>query len=384
MSYGIMISVGLIISNFSTGLTGKKARINDILQYARQEDLDIEFKLIPINREDPFCQSQTNITEDQSRVEKGVSVLLRTLLSRSDIDIFHISTFPKYLIFPLLLETVRKPIIIGPNVCGKMLPEKLLYKESIIAKKRETPQMIRRWNIIGERLMKVKYRIPTLDFYKDYLFISFSEYMSDILNHRSVSSDNISVLPSGVPKDVFYPMNEIADSREGLRILFVGKPSPRKGLQVLIDAIREMDVDKKVCLYIAGVDNWPDHISGLDEGSKVVNFLGHIPRRDLANYYNKSDIYVLPSFHELESTSLIEALACGTPCIATDFPSNREIAKNGNTLFFEVGEPDDLAAAIHKYTMNKKEYDKAALQTSASYDIKHTAQKLVDVYKKLV
>ena len=76
-----------------------------------------------------------------------------------------------------------------------------------------------------------------------------------------------------------------------------------------------------------------------------VVFTGHTD--DPLPYLAAGDIFVLPSLAEGLPGVLIEAMAAGLPCIATDIPGNRELVRNGETgSLVPVGSPEALAHAI--------------------------------------
>jgi glycosyltransferase involved in cell wall biosynthesis len=76
-----------------------------------------------------------------------------------------------------------------------------------------------------------------------------------------------------------------------------------------------------------------------------VVFTGH--RDDPLPYLAAGDIFVLPSLAEGLPGALIEAMAAGLPCIATDIPGNRELVRDGETgSLVPVGSPEALAHAI--------------------------------------
>lgn len=78
-----------------------------------------------------------------------------------------------------------------------------------------------------------------------------------------------------------------------------------------------------------------------------VAFPGHIPNRDLPRFYQMADLYISPSHVDGSSVSLMEALACGLPCLVSDIPANQEWVRDGyNGWLFPDGDAETLAAKI--------------------------------------
>jgi len=78
-----------------------------------------------------------------------------------------------------------------------------------------------------------------------------------------------------------------------------------------------------------------------------VHFGGQVSQKDLPNWYHRADLYISPSHVDGSSVSLMEALACGLPCLVSDIPANQEWVREGeNGWLFRDGNADDLAAKI--------------------------------------
>lgn len=78
-----------------------------------------------------------------------------------------------------------------------------------------------------------------------------------------------------------------------------------------------------------------------------VTFAGQISQKDLPRYYHMADLYISPSHFDGSSVSLMEALACGLPCLVSDIPGNREWVREGeNGWLFRDGDDEALAAKI--------------------------------------
>ncbi len=125
----------------------------------------------------------------------------------------------------------------------------------------------------------------------------------------------------GVDLDLFQPVDRDAVRRRlglaGTVLLSVGHATPRKGHHLAIEALRDLP---GFTLLIAG-DGWYEpRLRELAASRGVagrVRFLGHVEQEELKEYYSAADALVLASSREGMANVLLEAMACGTPVIAT-------------------------------------------------------------------
>jgi glycosyltransferase involved in cell wall biosynthesis len=83
--------------------------------------------------------------------------------------------------------------------------------------------------------------------------------------------------------------------------------------------------------------------------SEHIAFIGELPRvPDLFRWYLKADVFVFPTFHEMQGATLLEAMAFGLPCAASGIGPITDIAGSDNSavLLFDPDEPDSIAQAI--------------------------------------
>ena len=80
-----------------------------------------------------------------------------------------------------------------------------------------------------------------------------------------------------------------------------------------------------------------------------IEFLGVVDQRVLPEEYGRADAFVLPSFTEGHPKALIEAMACGLACVASDCAGNRSLIEDGVTgLLFDARRPAELAAHLER------------------------------------
>jgi glycosyltransferase involved in cell wall biosynthesis len=141
-------------------------------------------------------------------------------------------------------------------------------------------------------------------------------------------------------------------------ILFVGLFSPRKNIEGLLRGFAKLKmsfaVDHK--LVIVGKHGWksqnlPRLIKDLSiEGD--VHFTGYVPDEDLPPLYNLASVFVLPSLHEGFGIPVIEAMACGTPVLASNCPALLEVGSDA-AVFFNPYDVDEIAHNLHLLLVNE-------------------------------
>jgi glycosyltransferase involved in cell wall biosynthesis len=202
------------------------------------------------------------------------------------------------------------------------------------------------------------------------------------------------VIPWGVDLDQFKLRNtEGGSPREGF-VLFCNRAwEPRYGVDVLARAfVKAAQGREDIRLILLGGGSQAAAIRKILQGGGVeeyVTFGGQVSQTDLPRWYHMADLYISPSHVDGSSVSLMEALACGVPCLVSDIPANKEwVFENENGWLFRDGDADHLAEKILA-AMNQREKLPgigAAGRRSAEKraDWKKNAEALMDVYRSLV
>jgi glycosyltransferase involved in cell wall biosynthesis len=173
-------------------------------------------------------------------------------------------------------------------------------------------------------------------------------------------SASIVRIPGGVDLDRFRPTPDRAAVRRALGVsddsllLFtVRNLEPRMGLDALVRAVGVVRRDLPVRLIVGGVGALRSHLEDLARSlgvTDIVRFAGLIPEADLPRYYGAADCFVLPT-RELEGFGLVtvEALACGTPVLATPVGATPEIlAPLAPEFLTDDASPEALARGIRR------------------------------------
>jgi glycosyltransferase involved in cell wall biosynthesis len=180
-----------------------------------------------------------------------------------------------------------------------------------------------------------------------------SAFLRELAISWGVRPERVSVLPNPAPAvPELVPREELRAGLcvEGPVLAFAGRLTAQKSLHVALEAVAELD---DVTLLVAGEG---DELGSLRARADElglngrVRFLGPQPRDRVLELFRAADAAILSSAWENFPHTVVEALAAGTPVIATDVGGVREAVEDGvNGLLVPPGDSDALAAAVRRY-----------------------------------
>ncbi|MBQ8594529.1 MAG: glycosyltransferase [Oscillospiraceae bacterium] len=168
-------------------------------------------------------------------------------------------------------------------------------------------------------------------------------------------------------------------------ILSVGQFVYRKGFDVLLKAVRNLD--KSIGVYIIGGNPTSDMESFVcSHNLSNVHFLSFKKPEELRQYYKVADVFVLPTREDIWGLVVNEAMAVGTPVIATDkCVSGLEMIKNGLNGYIVPSENEvDLSNTINMLMDNNfKRMSEESLETAKKYTIQNMARTHINILSKI-
>lgn len=200
------------------------------------------------------------------------------------------------------------------------------------------------------------------------------------------------VFPWGVDLEHFSVRKTEGRKADGF-VLFCNRSwETRYGVDVLARAfVKVAQQCEDVRLILLGGGSQGANLRRILQSGGVeeyVTFGGQISQTDLPHWYHMSDLYISPSHVDGSSVSLMEALACGLPCLVSDIPANKEwVFENENGWLFRDGDADHLAEKILA-AMNQREklpeIGRASRRSAEMRaDWKKNAEALMNVYRSL-
>jgi glycosyltransferase involved in cell wall biosynthesis len=161
-------------------------------------------------------------------------------------------------------------------------------------------------------------------------------------------------------------------------ILFVGRVEKRKGADVLMQAMPRVWAQHPACEFVfAGrIENdCKDQVAAMPP---QVKFLGILPHTELATWYRRAAIFAAPSLWDNSPNTIYEAMACGTPVIATRVGGIPELVDEGVTgLLVSPSDPDELAEAIIMLLDNCQKRERMGQRARAKAVEQYSLQKIL-------
>ena len=137
------------------------------------------------------------------------------------------------------------------------------------------------------------------------------------------------------------------------QIIFAGRLSKEKGIEILLEAATQLPDNYN--LLIAGSGPLEEKVRNLADKKTNVHYLGYQSKQNLLSLIQGSDLLIQPSLEEGISSTLLEAMACGTCILASNIEGISEIVENNKTgLLVEPNNKDELLNKI-LYLLPKKE-----------------------------
>lgn len=204
-----------------------------------------------------------------------------------------------------------------------------------------------------------------------------------------VPAEQTVVFPWGVDLEHFSPPAARRSPSEAFTVFCNRSWEPRYGVDVLAAAfVRAARECPDLRLMLLGGGSQGARIRQILEQGDVggrVAYLGQVSQADLPRCYHMADLYVSPSHVDGSSVSLMEALACGLPCLVSDIPANQEwIGEAHNGWLFPDGDVEALAAAILRIQRDRMRLAgvrrAARLTAEQRADWKKNSRKLLEAY----
>ncbi len=204
-----------------------------------------------------------------------------------------------------------------------------------------------KWGRVAQRVLRVGERLSAR--VPDETLV-VSDYLAT--HYRSTHDRPTTVTPNGVARQRPEPLGEWADEHgltPGSYLLYVGRLVPEKRADLLLEAFRGVDTDKR--LVVAGgtsfSDGYVQQLQALADRDPRVLMAGYVYGRQLAALYSNAAAFVMPSDLEGQGLTLLEAASFGVPVVTSDIGPLAEIVERSRpgALLFPAG---DAAALRHQ------------------------------------
>lgn len=183
------------------------------------------------------------------------------------------------------------------------------------------------------------------EFGAPYSFLYYPAYLLDILAFKLADtiavatptlgldvikyacSKKIFLLPNYVDTELFKPQNT---EKVNKLLIMVCRLHPQKNIPMVLEVMRYLP---EFNLQIIGDGPLKDELIKLKNDNNInnVQFIGTVPFESLPSYLNKAEAFIFPTLIEGHPKTLIEAMACGLPCIGSNVEGIKEMIINGET-----------------------------------------------------
>ena len=196
--------------------------------------------------------------------------------------------------------------------------------------------------------------------------------------------DHVHAISCGIDAALYTPNFE---PRTENRVIFVGRVSGEKHLEVLMKAIALVDPALDVQLEIVGGGDQMNQLKQLTRELGVdsrVTFTGYVTDEQLRAALTRSTVFAMPSIAELQSIATMEAMASGLPVVAANAMALPHLVHDGeNGYLFEPGNAKDLADKLSRVLRLSDAELRSLKEASLRYIAAHDIQRTLSIFEQL-
>jgi len=178
-------------------------------------------------------------------------------------------------------------------------------------------------------------------------------------------------------------INKFQDAKptpsDGATIAYVGRHEPRKGLEILLKSVESLPPNVTVWIMSDGPQT--EELRTKYTGEARLRWLGPVSDEEKISRIKGADVLCVPSLRgESFGIVLLEAMAAGTPVVASDLPGYRNVAANGDEAFLvPPGEAESLARALTK-VLEDQELAQGLTEAGTKRVVEFSMERLAEIY----
>jgi glycosyltransferase involved in cell wall biosynthesis len=203
--------------------------------------------------------------------------------------------------------------------------------------------------------------------------VAISPHMADTIRRYGITTDKVSLIPNGIdPREIGVVENEVSRGADygPLRLLFVGRIEPIKGLDCLVAACEELDrrgIEFTLAIAGKGSSTYVDQLKQRIQRAGLqhrIEWIGSVPREKLFSLYSQHQILVVPSINDPCPLVVLESMASGLPVVGSHVGGIPMMVEQGETGFTVPAEdPLALSNAISQLGQDRTLLAKMALNS---------------------
>lgn len=214
--------------------------------------------------------------------------------------------------------------------------------------------------------------------------IPVSKLVKKVVIRESGKPENTFIKYNTVDTDIFYP---IEGTKKNIDVLYVGRLSVEKGVDILIDSSRYISKNRLILIIGDGPLIHQLKIQA-SKSKQNIKFLGFVLHEKIPYYIRHAKILVAPSLSELHAAVPLEAMACGVPVIASNVAGMADtIANNKNGWILRQNNSKELGMLIEKVLSDEEKLkiiSQAAVKRADFFSEKKFIQDIPDFYGMLI
>ena len=203
----------------------------------------------------------------------------------------------------------------------------------------------------------------------DYVIVNSKDIELKLLRYTKINKEKTMILSPGIDYKIFYKLKiekiklikqEYQIHPNKLVLFFAGNAIKRKGLDILVKAIRILDNNEKRKIHLLICSSGPELNSIKEEIQKITQFknsyefMNKVTQSELNILYNVSDLFIFPSREEPLGLVGLEAIAAGTPVIGSNIGGIKEYINQNNGFLFNPEKHYELRNLISEVLKNPK------------------------------
>lgn len=211
------------------------------------------------------------------------------------------------------------------------------------------------------------------------VYIALTDFARNKLIQGGLPAQKVVVKPNFVDPDPGY------QEGKGNYALFVGRLSPEKGIDLLLNAWQHLS--QSIPLKIVGDGPLADQVKQTTDQIPHVEWLGRQPIEEVYRLMGDAKFLVFPSeWYEGLPRTIVESFAVGTPVIAPNLGSMSSLIQPGNTgLHFQPGDMNDLVKTVEQALTNLEQLTKMRRNARVEYEKQYTSessyQQVMKIYR---
>ncbi len=207
----------------------------------------------------------------------------------------------------------------------------------------------------------------------------------ELRNHFPKMKDRVAMIPNGVDTETFHPAEDSGGngSAEKVEAIFVGSEWERKGLNFAIEALRDNPASALTVVGEGDEDAYQRLASSLGVGERV-HFAGR--STDVASWYRRADLFVLPTSYEAAPLVTYEAAASGLPLLVTKVNGVEDLLEDGVNGWFIDRDPEDIGERFRALSTDpelRASMGRAARKDSLEYSWSRVVERYRELYSEV-